>query len=177
MKHIIVIIISLISMNNILAQTECNPSSPTGSQDIAGCDIDLTKIYISPCDESVFFCYDASGNRIARWTLNCDKSPGSGGHSYDKRPPSDEGVRKDTLASLEAAVLYPNPTNGPTTLALPYEVQSVILTITDTKGAVIISKKYSGRIIQFDLSPFPAGTYRVLIVKDGLHSSKSLIKE
>lgn len=71
--------------------------------------------------------------------------------------------------------VYPNPTNG--MITLKYDVQTNYrITITDSRGQILMLRIVSEPITQLDLNKFPAGMYLLTIEDDLQKITKKIIK-
>jgi hypothetical protein len=74
--------------------------------------------------------------------------------------------------------VYPNPTKGLFSIEIAYETDDAILQLVDLKGQLLDSKqiKNSSRKMDFDISPFSAGTYVIRLISDGISQEKTIRK-
>ncbi|MFL0297297.1 T9SS type A sorting domain-containing protein [Aquirufa novilacunae] len=83
----------------------------------------------------------------------------------------------DTPPTYEFTV-YPNPTKGLFSIEIAYETDDALLQLVDLKGQLLYSKqiKNSSRKMDFDISPFSAGTYVIRLISDGISQEKTIRK-
>ena len=75
-------------------------------------------------------------------------------------------------------VVYPNPNLGIFSIEIAYETVAAQLQLYDIKGKLIDSTniKNSSRRIDWDISRFPAGTYVLRLISDGVSQEKTIRK-
>jgi hypothetical protein len=73
---------------------------------------------------------------------------------------------------------YPNPLSGILTIEIAYEIENALLFLFDLKGELVASTeiKNSSRIMNWDISRFPAGTYILKLLSDGVSQEKTIRK-
>jgi hypothetical protein len=73
---------------------------------------------------------------------------------------------------------YPNPLSGILTIEIAYEIENALLFLFDLKGELVTSTeiKNSSRIMNWDISRFPAGTYILKLLSDGVSQEKTIRK-
>jgi hypothetical protein len=73
---------------------------------------------------------------------------------------------------------YPNPLSGILTIEIAYEIENALLYLLDLKGGLVASTeiKNSSRIMNWDISRFPAGTYILKLLSDGVSQEKTIRK-
>jgi hypothetical protein len=73
---------------------------------------------------------------------------------------------------------YPNPLSGILTIEIAYEIENALLYLFDLKGELVASTeiKNSSRIMNWDISRFPAGTYILKLLSDGVSQEKTIRK-
>lgn len=83
----------------------------------------------------------------------------------------------DKPATYEFAA-YPNPNQGILSIEIAYETTDAELYLYDLKGKLLDSSeiKNSSRRIDWDISRFPAGTYVVRLISDGVSQEKTIRK-
>lgn len=83
----------------------------------------------------------------------------------------------DQPASYEFAA-YPNPNQGILSIEIAYEITDAEVHLFDLKGKLLDSMKIksSSRRIDWDISRFPAGTYVLRLVSDGVSQEKTIRK-
>jgi hypothetical protein len=83
----------------------------------------------------------------------------------------------DQPAKYEFTV-YPNPLSGILTIEIAYDIDNAKLYLFDLKGDLIASTeiKNSSRIMNWDISQFPAGTYILKLLSDGISQEKTIRK-
>ena len=83
----------------------------------------------------------------------------------------------DKPATYEFAV-YPNPNHGELSIEIAYELSDAEVHLFDLKGKLLDSMKIksSSRRIDWDISRFPAGTYVVRLISDGVSQEKTIRK-
>ncbi len=83
----------------------------------------------------------------------------------------------DKPAIYEFAV-YPNPNQGEMSIEIAYEIADAEVHLFDLKGKLLDSMKIksSSRRIDWDISRFPAGTYIVRLISDGISQEKTIRK-
>jgi hypothetical protein len=74
--------------------------------------------------------------------------------------------------------IYPNPLSGILTIEIAYDIDNATLYLFDLKGELIASTeiKNSSRIMNWDISRFPAGTYILKLLSDGISQEKTIRK-
>ena len=92
------------------------------------------------------------------------------------------GISKNSINSVKNINIYPNPTNGNTTLAIDLKNNAnVEVTVTNMVGQIVKSTKtigYSGtNKINVDVNGLAKGIYTVNVKLDGAISTKKLIVE
>ena len=81
---------------------------------------------------------------------------------------------------LTSANVYPNPTNGNTTLELGFdEIKSVVVEVYNIFGARVKTLRTQKGKFDIDLKPLPAGVYslRVADLKGNLITTEKIIKQ
>lgn len=75
-------------------------------------------------------------------------------------------------------VAYPNPNKGILSIEIAYETEKAILYLFDLKGKLLDSAeiKNSSRMMNWDISRFPAGTYVLKLISDGISQEKTIRK-
>ncbi|MFD3407073.1 T9SS type A sorting domain-containing protein [Aquirufa sp. HETE-83D] len=83
----------------------------------------------------------------------------------------------DRPATYEFAV-YPNPSPGIFSIEIAYETEAAQIQLYDIKGKLIDSTtiKNSSRRMDWDISRFPAGTYVLRLISDGISQEKTIRK-
>ncbi|MFD3292107.1 T9SS type A sorting domain-containing protein [Aquirufa sp. KTFRIE-69F] len=83
----------------------------------------------------------------------------------------------DNPATYEFAV-YPNPNQGKLSIEIAYEISDAEVHLFDLKGKLLDSMKIknSSRRIDWDISRFPAGTYVLRLISDGVSQEKTIRK-
>ena len=83
----------------------------------------------------------------------------------------------DNPATYEFAV-YPNPNQGKLSIEIAYEIADAELHLFDLKGKLLdsIEIKSSSRRMDWDISRFPAGTYVIRLISDGISQEKTIRK-
>ncbi|MFM6914107.1 MAG: T9SS type A sorting domain-containing protein, partial [Aquirufa sp.] len=83
----------------------------------------------------------------------------------------------DKPATYEFAA-YPNPNQGMLSIEIAYETSDAQLQLYDLKGKLLdaMDIKNSSRRIDWDISRFPAGTYIVRLISDGISQEKTIRK-
>jgi hypothetical protein len=83
----------------------------------------------------------------------------------------------DRPATYEFAV-YPNPSPGIFSIEIAYETEAAQIQLYDIKGKLIDSTtiKNSSRRMDWDISRFPAGTYVLRLIFDGISQEKTIRK-
>lgn len=73
---------------------------------------------------------------------------------------------------------YPNPTNGRLSIEIAYEAENAKLLLFDLAGTQLdgIEIKNSSRRMDWDISRFPAGTYVLRVIADGISQEKTIRK-
>jgi hypothetical protein len=73
---------------------------------------------------------------------------------------------------------YPNPTSGSLSIEVAYEIDHAILLFFDLKGKLLDTAelKNSSRRMNWDISRFPAGTYVIRLISDGISQEKTIRK-
>ena len=74
--------------------------------------------------------------------------------------------------------LYPNPNQGILSIEIAYETSDAQLQLYDLKGKLwdAMDIKNSSRRIDWDISRFPAGTYVIRLISDGISQEKTIRK-
>jgi hypothetical protein len=74
--------------------------------------------------------------------------------------------------------VYPNPTKDLFSIEIAYDTEDALLQLVDLKGQLLDSKeiKNSSRKMDFDISPFSAGTYVIRLISDGISQEKTIRK-
>lgn len=75
-------------------------------------------------------------------------------------------------------VSYPNPSTGILTIEIAYEIENALLQLYDVKGKLLDTTeiKNSSRKMSWDISSFPAGTYVLKLISDGISQEKTIRK-
>ena len=83
----------------------------------------------------------------------------------------------DKPATYEFAA-YPNPNQGELSIEIAYETSDAQLQLYDLKGKLLdaMDIKNSSRRIDWDISRFPAGTYVLRLISDGVSQEKTIRK-
>ena len=83
----------------------------------------------------------------------------------------------DKPATYEFAA-YPNPNQGTLYIEIAYEIADALIYLFDLKGKLLdsIDIKNSSRRIDWDISRFPAGTYVLRLISDGVSQEKTIRK-
>ena len=83
----------------------------------------------------------------------------------------------DQPPSYEFAA-YPNPNKGFLSIEIAYETEQAIIQLYDLKGKLLDSSeiKNSSRKMIWDISRFPAGTYVLKLISDGISQEKTIRK-
>jgi hypothetical protein len=83
----------------------------------------------------------------------------------------------DSPPSYEFAI-YPNPSTGILTIEIAYETDNALLQLYDVKGKLLDTTeiKNSSRKMSWDISSFPAGTYVLKLISDGISQEKTIRK-
>jgi hypothetical protein len=83
----------------------------------------------------------------------------------------------DQPASYEFAA-YPNPNQGILSIEIAYETTDAELYLFDLKGKLLDSTEIenSSRRMDWDISRFPAGTYVIRLISDGISQEKTIRK-
>ena len=79
-----------------------------------------------------------------------------------------EGSFKETILNFDQIKAYPNPTFGPMEVALPVEINEVVIEFYNISGQIVSSKTYqfvNGKA-QVDISNFAVGVYQLKLVLD-----------
>jgi hypothetical protein len=73
---------------------------------------------------------------------------------------------------------YPNPTNRMLTIEIAYDTENAMLYLFDLKGEMLDATeiKNSSRILNWDISRFPTGTYILKLISDGISQEKTIRK-
>jgi len=129
---------------------------------------------LSAQSQTVYFDYDAAGNRISRTIYLGGGSKGANTpKDYKEEVKEEEEIVTDDSFSPGPVKIYPNPTRGLIEIEVPvseddFELQ---ITVTDINGRKIISKTHEPPRTTIDLSSQPGGMY-LLILKQGATYSK-----
>lgn len=180
MKRITYIILFL-ALNVALVAQEGTPTTPPSTGIMAGtnCIMNLAAIYSANCN-LIWFCYDASGNRIARFVPYCISTGGGGGGfgNHAMAAPINDKVLDTnvTIALVEATILFPNPTMGVTQMTFPKVIQNATLLLLDMNGKILETKNFSGKEISIDLTQYPGGTYYLAVTTDAANIRKAIVK-
>ena len=182
MKKLSYIIVILLISITVKAQE--NPSHvPPNVGNMAGmnCIIQLVSLNRVNC-KLIWFCYDASGNRIARFVPLCSPlitTGGGGGGPYAMAAPINTELidTNSTLAVIEATMLFPNPTMGATNIVFPKEMTNVNIVLLDMNGKILETKIVSGKETFIDLTQLAGGTYYIVISSDAENVKKVIIKQ
>ena len=79
-----------------------------------------------------------------------------------------------SFADVRDARVYPNPTDG--IFTLEYDVEKFNITISNSKGNILLRRNVTEQVIQLDLNEYPSGLY-LLTIDDGLQKiTKKIIK-
>jgi hypothetical protein len=83
----------------------------------------------------------------------------------------------DKPAGYEFAA-YPNPNQGTLSIEISYEIADALLYLFDLKGKLLdsVEIKNSSRRMDWDISRFPAGTYVLRLISDGISQEKTIRK-
>jgi hypothetical protein len=83
----------------------------------------------------------------------------------------------DQPASYEFAA-YPNPNQGILSIEIAYETADAELYLFDLKGKLLDSTEIenSSRRMDWNISCFPAGTYVIRLISDGISQEKTIRK-
>jgi hypothetical protein len=126
-----------------------------------------------PSCNHIKFCYDESGNRIVRYRQICMSAVMGGGGPISK-------FVKDTsltMGLLEATTIYPNPTQGSTTIEFDKEIEDGKVDLIDMEGRSISSHSFAGKKTYVDLSKQAAGTYYIIISRNKEKVMKAVVRE
>jgi hypothetical protein len=183
MKKLCYIIVILLISNSVKAQDNPSPVAPcVGSMAGESCTIALYILQRANC-KLIWFCYDASGNRIARYVPVCSPlitTGGGGGGPYAMAaaPINTELIdTNSTIAVIEATMLFPNPTMGVTNIVFPKEMTNVSIILLDMNGKILETKIFSGKETFIDLTQLAGGTYYIVISSDAENVKKAIIKQ
>lgn len=124
----------------------------------------------------IFFCYDASGNRVVRYKPICS-STGGGGGGWGQMLAKSAVDTSDIITALEAVMVSPNPTFGITNIEFDTEIEDAKIEIYDMQGRSISSHSFSGKKTTVDLTQQSAGTYYIIISRNKAKVSKAVIKQ
>jgi len=114
----------------------------------------------------VVYTYDAAGNRTQRVYL-CN----NGG----KIAVTPDNENQDQL--MQVTALYPNPTTGQLRVTFTKALQNAQVTFIDLAAHVILQRSVSGSVLDFDISPFPAGMYWIKITEGNNRFMYKVIKQ
>ena len=83
----------------------------------------------------------------------------------------------DLPADYEFSV-YPNPSSGILSIEIAYDTENALLYLFDLNGGLLdrTEIKSSSRILNWDISRFPTGTYILKLVSDGISQEKTIRK-
>ena len=83
----------------------------------------------------------------------------------------------DLPATYEFAV-FPNPNQGKLSIEIAYEITDAEIHLFDLKGNLLDSKKIksSSNRTDWDISRYPAGTYVLKLISDGISQEKTIRK-
>lgn len=84
-------------------------------------------------------------------------------------------VNKEEIIKINA--IMPNPTTGLFTVTLSSPINNGTVMLLNTSGSVIENRKYSGRILSFDISNRSSGVYFVRIEYEGKTLTFKVIKQ
>jgi hypothetical protein len=175
-------IIVLTLLSKICTAQEGGQSTPPAVGTMAGmnCTMNMAPIYRANCN-LIWFCYDASGNRIARFVPWCIATTSGGGGSQPGAlaPPLKEKLidTNSTIAIIEATMLFPNPTMGVTNIVFPKEMTNLSIVLIDMNGKILETKMVSGKETFIDLTQLAGGTYYIVISSDAENVKKAIIKQ
>ena len=115
--------------------------------------------------------YDAAGNRIVRKVMQVAKAQYNNSHS-------DSIYYVDQLQSMQIKI-YPNPTLGMVSVEIngSEDGSVTILRIFDSQGRKLQEKAHTERLLDIDISAYPAGNYIVEIIAGAEHTTWKIVKE
>ena len=132
---------------------------------------------VADTQQAVAYSYDAAGNNTARTIVLSS-------HAATKR-----NIRQAQPAETEPSPLvdqlggqrvdfYPNPTQGRLSVEITggeaADVQALLL---DQQGKRLLADRVQGNRLELDLSPFPAGTYLLVLHHAGGGRNYKIIKQ
>jgi len=119
------------------------------------------------------FGYDAAGNRVSRAVILLKSAAiGKGASATADESPLVERVGNHT------ARIYPNPTKGVLSIELaPVDTRQAIVSVYDITGKLLRRRKPVSGSCEVDLSPFPAGTYILMIATGQEGREWKIVKE
>ncbi len=73
---------------------------------------------------------------------------------------------------------YPNPSSGILSIEIAYDTENALLYLFDLNGGLLDTTeiKNSSRILNWDISRFPTGTYILKLISDGISQEKTIRK-
>jgi hypothetical protein len=73
---------------------------------------------------------------------------------------------------------YPNPSSGILSIEIAYDTENALLYLFDLNGGLLDATeiKNSSRVLNWDISRFPTGTYILKLVSDGISQEKTIRK-
>ena len=83
----------------------------------------------------------------------------------------------DLPANYEFAA-YPNPSSGILSIEIAYDTENALLYLFDLNGRLLDATeiKNSSRVLNWDISRFPTGTYILKLISDGISQEKTIRK-
>lgn len=73
---------------------------------------------------------------------------------------------------------YPNPSSGILSIEIAYDTENALLYLFDLNGGLLDATeiKNSSRVLNWDISRFPTGTYILKLISDGISQEKTIRK-
>ena len=127
--------------------------------------------------QSVAYSYDAAGNNTARAIVLSSRAATK---RSSRKAQSAETVPSPLVDQLggQRVAIYPNPTQGRLLVEITGgEAAGVQALLLDQQGKRLLADRVHGNSLELDLSPFPAGTYLLVLHHAGGGRNYKIIKQ
>lgn len=127
--------------------------------------------------QAVTYSYDAAGNNTARTIVLSSHAATKRSNRQAQPAETVPSPLVDQLGGQRVAI-YPNPTQGQLLVEITggdiADVQALLL---DQQGKRLLADRVQGNRLELDLSPFPAGTYLLVLHHAGGGRNYKIIKQ
>ena len=127
--------------------------------------------------QAVTYSYDAAGNNTARTIVLSSHAATKRSNRQAQPAEIEPSPLVDQLGGQRVAI-YPNPTQGRLLVEITggdiADVQALLL---DQQGKRLLADRVQGYRLELDLSPFPAGTYLLVLHHAGESRNYKIIKQ